>query len=203
MSVKLSNRPEAQNRCGAAVFEWSGAWLSANGEAVWRRRRVEDGRGAGGKVNRKRRLARIAVCNKCRDQGRSRVLIKAYVVSLLILGLLDGLWLGVVARDWSAKQLGPLMRASIDPVPAGLFYLIYPAAVAFLCVEPSLQSGWSRAALAGAVLGLAAYGAYDLTNVATLKNWPLPLTIVDLIWGTVVSAVTAGGAAFVVRTWWS
>lgn len=136
------------------------------------------------------------------------MLIKAYVVSLLILGVLDALWLGVIARDWMAKQLGALMRPAISPVPAGLFYLIYPAAIAFLCVEPSLGSGaggsgWGRAALAGAVLGLAAYGAYDLTNLATLKNWPAQLSVVDLVWGTAMTAAIAGGATFVIRTWWS
>jgi uncharacterized membrane protein len=72
-----------------------------------------------------------------------------------------------------------------------------------LAVQPAIDSGkgWMQAALMGGVLGLAAYGTYDLTNYATLKSWPLSITLIDLAWGTLVSAVTAGAAAAIVAAW--
>lgn len=126
--------------------------------------------------------------------------LKGAVAAGVILAVLDLLWLGVIARGWIAGQLGPLMREDILPVPAVLFYLIYAAGLGFFAVAPSLASGdWMRAAMAGAFLGLVAYGTYDLTNLATLKNWPAPMVFVDLAWGAVLSAVSAGGAVLILK----
>jgi uncharacterized membrane protein len=124
-------------------------------------------------------------------------MLTAYGATALVFLVLDGIWLLLVARTFYQKQLGHLFRQPFHPVPAVLFYLIYVGALTVLAVHPAVRDGegWSQAALMGGVLGLAAYGTYDLTNHATLKSWPLAITLVDLAWGTFVSAATAGAAA--------
>lgn len=131
--------------------------------------------------------------------------LKGAVAAGVILAVLDVIWLGVVARGWIAGQLGPLMREQILFVPAVAFYLLYSAGLGFFAVAPSLETGdWMRAAMAGAFLGLVAYGTYDLTNFATLKNWPMPMVIVDMMWGAAVSAASAaGGVAMLKQFGWA
>ena len=126
--------------------------------------------------------------------------VKSALAAGVILAVLDLLWLGFIAKGWLAGQLGPLMREDILPVPALLFYLLYAAGLGFFAVTPSLAQGeWMRAAMTGAFFGLVAYGTYDLTNFATLKNWPLPMVIVDLVWGAVLSAVSAAGGVILLK----
>ena len=126
--------------------------------------------------------------------------LKGEVAAGVILAVLDVIWLGVVARGWITGQLGPLMREQILFVPAVAFYLLYSAGLGFFAVAPSLETGdWMRAAMAGAFLGLVAYGTYDLTNFATLKNWPLPMVIVDMMWGAAVSAASAAGGVVMLK----
>ena len=86
------------------------------------------------------------------------------------------------------------------PLPAIAFYLLYAVGLGFFAVQPSLADGdWLRAALVGGFFGLVAYGTYDLTNLATLKNWPLPMVIVDLVWGAVLSGVSAAGGVLLLK----
>jgi uncharacterized membrane protein len=106
---------------------------------------------------------------------------------------LDLLWLGVVARGFYQRQLGHLMRPDVRWAPAVLFYLIYVAALVVIVVIPAVekQSPW-RAVLLGGFFGLAAYAAYDLTSLALIKDYPMVAAVVDLAWGTVLSAVVSG-----------
>jgi uncharacterized membrane protein len=117
-----------------------------------------------------------------------------YVVALVVMGVLDGLWLGVVARDFYRHEMGELMAVQVLKVPAALFYFAYPAGLMALALEPLPQSA-SAAGGRAALLGLIAYGTYDLTNLATLRGWSWKLTLVDMAWGTLASAV-AGTAAY-------
>jgi uncharacterized membrane protein len=127
-------------------------------------------------------------------------ILKGAAAAGLILAALDAIWLGVVTRGWIAGQLGPLMREQIAVAPAALFYLLYAAGLGYFAAAPAIETGeWIRAAISGAALGLVAYGTYDLTNLATLKNWPLPMAIVDIVWGAAVSAVSAAGAVLMLR----
>jgi len=133
-------------------------------------------------------------------QELSMDILKSAAAAGLILAVLDLLWLGVIAKGWLARQLGPLMREQIMPVPAILFYLLYAAGLGFFAVQPSLVDGdWMRALGVGAFFGLVAYGTYDLTNLATLRNWPLPMVIVDLVWGAVLSGVSAAGGVLLLK----
>ena len=121
---------------------------------------------------------------------------RAYVAVLIALAALDALWLGVLTRDLYRREMGSLMADSFRLGPAVLFYLLYPLAVTHLALLHRPR-GAVEAMVRAAVLGLAAYGAYNLTNLAIVRGWPLELSLIDWAWGGVVSAL-AGGAG-----WWA
>jgi uncharacterized membrane protein len=121
-------------------------------------------------------------------------IIAAYTVALLILCLLDALWLGWVARDFYRQQLGTLMTDNIRVVPAALYYLLYPAVVVYLALTPPARST-AQAAMRSAVLGLAAFGVYDLTNLAILRGYSITVATVDMAWGGFATAL-AGTATY-------
>ncbi|MGA0569257.1 DUF2177 family protein [Variovorax sp. VNK109] len=116
--------------------------------------------------------------------------VLAYLAALAAVAVLDGIWLGFLARDFYKQEMGALMTESVRIAPAAAFYLLYPAGLVFL-VGGANPGSWSEALLRGAVVGLMAYGAYDMTNLATLKGWSLKLSLVDVAWGTFVSAAAA------------
>ncbi|NNG05739.1 MAG: DUF2177 family protein [Inquilinus sp.] len=126
--------------------------------------------------------------------------LKAYVATLVLFLGIDALWLGVVARGFYASQLGGLMREQPNMVAAGGFYLFYVAGIVFFAVAPALAAGsWKMAALNGLLLGLIAYGTYDMTNVATLKGWPVTMSLVDMAWGGALTAASAAGGYAIAR----
>jgi uncharacterized membrane protein len=123
-----------------------------------------------------------------------------YVATLILFVGIDLVWLAVVARTFYRDQLGGLMAAKLNYPAALAFYLIYAAGLVFFAVRPALAAGsWAEAAKLGAAFGFVAYATYDLTNLATIRNWPLALTFVDLVWGTVLSATVAAGAVLIAR----
>lgn len=117
---------------------------------------------------------------------------KAYAAAWLVIGLLDALWLGVLARDFYRGEMAELMGDQVRVLPAALFYLVYPAGLVTLALFPRPMV-LKTALLRSALVGVMAYGTYDATNYATLEQWTLPLTLVDVSWGVVVSL--AGGCA--------
>jgi uncharacterized membrane protein len=126
-----------------------------------------------------------------------RPIIIAYLASLLTMGVLDGAWLSFATSKLYKPGIGHLM-ASKPVIPAAiLFYLLYAAGVTYLITLPALSTGPGSAFIRGAVLGLIAYGTYDLTSLAILNNWPLNVTIADMIWGTILTGTTAAIATAV------
>jgi uncharacterized membrane protein len=121
--------------------------------------------------------------------------IAAYVGTAVAFAAIDFVWLSTMTERFYKPVIGPIMAPKPDMVAAVLFYVIYIGGIVFFAVAPALKEGaWTRAALNGAVLGFVAYATYDLTNQATLAVWQTKLTVVDLIWGTVLTtaAATAG-----------
>jgi uncharacterized membrane protein len=119
----------------------------------------------------------------------------AYGTALLVLTVLDGLWLGLVARDFYQREIGALMVSDVRKLPALLFYLGYPMGLVLLALTPRPDS-LAQALMRGALMGLVAYGTYDLTNLATLKGWSARMAVVDTAWGMAVSAAAAAAV------WW-
>ncbi len=116
--------------------------------------------------------------------------IQLYLVVLASFFVIDMIWLGLVAKKFYRDQLGFLMREKVNWPAAIIFYLLFIVGLVFFVVSPALgQDSWFYALWTGAFFGLICYATYDLTNLATLKNWPLKVTVVDLAWGSVLSAL--------------
>ena len=110
-----------------------------------------------------------------------------YAITFVVFFLIDMVWLGVVAKGFYRRHLGALLSPKVNWAAAILFYLLFIAGIVVFAVRPALLGGGPSAALGlGAFLGLVAYATYDLTNLATIKDWPLVVTVVDLVWGTVL-----------------
>jgi uncharacterized membrane protein len=115
--------------------------------------------------------------------------IRLFLIALPVFIVIDMVWLVLVAKDFYQKQIGFLMRPDINWYAAIIFYLLFIAGLVTFVISPAVEKhSWLHALLFGAFFGLITYATYDLTNLATTKDWPLLVTIVDLIWGTVLSA---------------
>lgn len=114
--------------------------------------------------------------------------IKLYLAAFGAFLVIDLLWLGLVARNFYQKHLGFIMAPNVNWGAAIIFYLLFILGLLIFAVVPGLQAdSLGRALLLGALFGFFTYATYDLTNLATLKDWPLIITVVDLIWGTVLA----------------
>lgn len=147
-----------------------------------------------------RASARFLLDVASEESGRMKTMGIAYAGTLISFLLIDAIWLGLVARNFYQRQLGDMMLPSPNFSVAAIFYVFFAVAIVVLAVRPGLEAGsiWTAVGYA-AVLGLAAYGTYDMTNLSTLKNWPVPMTIVDLIWGTVLTSVASACGYAAVR----
>jgi uncharacterized membrane protein len=118
---------------------------------------------------------------------------KLYLITLVAFLGIDSLWLGLVAPAFYRSQIGFIMADEPNFVAAALFYLIFIFGMVHFVVEPCVREGKTlkQTALRGAIFGLVTYATYDLTNHATLANWPVLMTIVDMTWGTTLSMLAA------------
>jgi len=115
---------------------------------------------------------------------------KLYFATLFAFLCIDAIWLGLVARGFYGRHLEPLLKTNPNWLAALLFYLLFVAGTLLFVVVPAAQQESAKRALAyGALFGLVTFATYDLTNLATIKDWPLIVTIIDLVWGTSLGAV--------------
>jgi len=115
--------------------------------------------------------------------------IKLYAIALPIFFAIDMVRLGLVAKNFYSKQLWFLMKNNINRSAAIIFYLIFIVGLVIFIIKPALEKGsWIQALLWGALFGLITYATYDLTNLATIKGWPLLVTIIDLLWWATLAA---------------
>ncbi|HUT96200.1 MAG TPA: DUF2177 family protein [Candidatus Paceibacterota bacterium] len=114
---------------------------------------------------------------------------KLYAIALPVFFVIDMIWLGLVAKDFYRAQIGALMKPNINWIATIVFYLIFIAGLVVFVISPAVgKSSWTHALFFGALFGLVCYATYDLTNLAVAKDWPLLVTIIDLIWGAVLAA---------------
>ncbi len=126
--------------------------------------------------------------------------IKLYAVALPVFFAIDMVWLGLVARTFYRNQVGFLMKSDINWIAAIAFYLLFIVGLVLFVIAPAIEkNSWTHALLLGALFGLITYATYDLTNLATLKDWPLLVTIVDLAWGAVLAASVSTVTYFIAR----
>ena len=115
--------------------------------------------------------------------------IKLFLIALPVFFIIDMAWLGLVAKKFYDQHLGFLMKPDITWYAAIIFYLLFITGLVTFVISPAVEKhSWSHAILFGALFGLITYSTYDLTNLATIKDWPVIVTVVDLIWGIVLSA---------------
>ena len=127
---------------------------------------------------------------------------KNYLIALVVFTLIDLVWLMFISRKLYQDKLGHLMAAKVNLPAAAIFYLLFIAAMVFFVINPALAKSSSLYALgAGAFFGLVTYATYDLTNLATLRDWPVSITVIDLAWGTFVTSSTTALTTWISGRW--
>jgi uncharacterized membrane protein len=120
----------------------------------------------------------------------------AFLSTAVVFVLMDGTFLSVVGPKLYRPDIGSLLTDKVRLGPALVFYLLYITGLVYFCVRPSLAAGWTAGLINGVLLGIVAYGTYDLTCYAVMRVWTLKVTLVDLAWGAIASGVaSAAGVA--------
>lgn len=115
--------------------------------------------------------------------------LKLYAIAFPVFFVIDMIWLGLVAKNFYSNQIGFLMKSNVNWIAAFIFYLIFIFGLTVFVISPAIEKGsWVNALIFGALFGFVCYATYDLTNLAVAKDWPLFVTIVDLIWGAVLAS---------------
>ncbi|HMO79106.1 MAG TPA: DUF2177 family protein [Candidatus Paceibacterota bacterium] len=118
--------------------------------------------------------------------------LKIYLVAVFIFLIIDFVWLGFVANNFYQNQIGFLLREQFLLIPAIIFYLLFVFGLLIFAILPAVEkNSWKVALFLGGLFGLITYATYDLTNFATIKNWPFIVVVIDLIWGIFISATVS------------
>ena len=125
-----------------------------------------------------------------------------YLIAVVVFVILDAIWLGIISRNLYSKYLGYIMTETPNWIAAIIFYLLFIVGIVVFVVFPGIEEknlwiSFGKAAL----FGLVTYATYDLTNLATIKSWPIQITIIDLIWGTFLSSIV-GVTTIILGKWW-
>ena len=116
--------------------------------------------------------------------------VKLYFTCLVAFLAVDMVWLGLIAKNFYRKYIGFLLAPNPNWVAAIIFYLLFVVGVVVFVVVPGIkETSIKNTLLRAALFGLITYATYDLTNMATVKDWPLIVTVIDLIWGMVLSTI--------------
>lgn len=120
------------------------------------------------------------------------LILRNYLITFVCFMAVDLIWLGFVARTFYRNQIGFMLKSSPNWTAAIIFYLLYVLGILVFVLQPALsQQSWRYALFAGFFFGFITYMTYDLTNLATLKDWPVIVTVVDIVWGTVLGGATS------------
>lgn len=118
--------------------------------------------------------------------------IIAYIATLIAFILFDIIWLGVITKNLYSSEIGHLMSEKVNYFAAIAFYLVFITGIVVLAIMPGLEAGnIKKTIINAAVLGFVSYATYDLTNFATLKDWPLRVVLIDITWGAFISTTTS------------
>ncbi len=114
--------------------------------------------------------------------------IQMYVIAVIVFFTIDIIWLAVVAKKMYQAYLGYLMSSKPNWVAAMIFYLLFIIGIVYFVVNPAVErDSWKYALSSGIIFGLITYATYDLTNLATIKDWPVKITVIDLLWGSILT----------------
>ena len=127
--------------------------------------------------------------------------LKLYMLTVPVFFIIDIVWLGVIARGFYRRNLESILSPNVNWTAAVIFYLIYIAGILIFAVRPALASNsLGSAVLLGGLFGFFTYATYDLTNMATISNWPLKIVVVDILWGTCLCVLVAS-FSFLIAKW--
>lgn len=118
--------------------------------------------------------------------------IKMYLIALIVFVIIDAIWLMFISKNLYQKELGYLLTSNPNFIAAVIFYLLFLVGLVYFVINPAIgKESIKLLLISGALFGLITYATYDLTNLATIKSWPLKITIIDLIWGTSLSTLVS------------
>jgi len=127
-------------------------------------------------------------------------LLLAYCLTFMVFLAIDLVWLGFVAKDLYRRQLGSLLSENVNWAAAIIFYLLFVAGVFLFAIAPATEKqSLSHAVIYGALFGFFTYATYDLTNLATLKGWPVKIVFIDIVWGMVLTGLVSSAGFFIVK----
>lgn len=127
-------------------------------------------------------------------------MIRNYGITMAVFFAVDIMWLGFISKKLYAKYLGYIMADQTNWPAAIIFYLLYIAGLIFFVINPALEkNSLIYAVTVGSIFGFITYATYDMTNLATLKDWPVIITIIDMMWGTFLNAATAGLSFYIIN----
>ena len=133
-----------------------------------------------------------------------QMFVKLFLIALPVFFAIDMVWLVVVAKNFYREQIGFLMKPDVNWLAAIIFYLLFITGLIIFVITPAMvKQSWVHALLYGALFGLVTYATYDLTNLATVKDWPLLVTVVDLVWGSVLAASVSVITYLIANRIWS
>ncbi|HCM75033.1 MAG TPA: DUF2177 domain-containing protein [Cytophagales bacterium] len=128
-------------------------------------------------------------------------LVIGYVLTTLVFFAIDLLWLGLLAKDLYKKYLGGFLSDQVNWTAAIVFYLLFIVGIFIFVILPAVEKdSIVKAIVLGALFGFFTYATYDLTNLATLKNWPITIVLIDIAWGSILTALV-GAAGFTIIKW--
>lgn len=127
-------------------------------------------------------------------------LLLSYVLTFAVFMVIDLLWLGIIAKNIYSKYLSSFLSDTINWKAALIFYLLFIVGIFIFCIMPAIdKNSLQHAILMGALFGFFTYATYDLTNLATLKNWPIAIVFIDIIWGAVLTATVSASGYLIVK----
>lgn len=129
-----------------------------------------------------------------------RTLLISYLLTTLVFFAIDLVWLGVVAKGIYARYLSGFLAPNVNWTAAIIFYLFFIAGIFFFAILPAVEKdSWRIAIVHGGLFGFFTYATYDLTNLATLRDWPLPIVFIDIVWGVVLTALVSTAGYHITR----
>jgi len=124
----------------------------------------------------------------------------SYFLTLIVFLIVDLVWLGFIARGLYKKYLGSFLSENVNWTAAIIFYLIYVIGIFIFAIQPAINKDSAmHAIIMGSIFGALAYATYDLTNLATLKDWPLPIVIIDIVWGSILTLIVSLAGFYIVK----
>jgi uncharacterized membrane protein len=127
-------------------------------------------------------------------------LIISYLLTTVVFFAIDMAWLGFIAKNMYRKYLGSFLSDTVNWTAAIIFYLLFIVGIFYFAILPAVEkNSLTKAVLSGTLFGFFTYATYDLTNLATMKNWPLPIVFIDIAWGAVLTGLVSTAGYFIVK----